>query len=81
MTTDDAFVIKTSPGKGFNVFTTRELIGGEQILSDRPVAMIRKAPHDMTEGDVAKAFKNLSRDEQKDSLEPHEGSRSFQVQT
>lgn len=77
MTSDDGFIIKTSPGKGLAVFASRELIGGEQILSDRPVAMIRKAPHDMTEGDVTKAFKNLSRDEQNAFLELHEGSRPF----
>jgi len=75
-----SFEIKECLGKGLGVFATHDLIAGECVMKEKPIAFINnKHAHDIIDSDVEEVFSTISKTEKEAFLALWEGSRSLQT--
>jgi len=72
--------LKDGLGKGLGVFAIQDLIAGECVMKEKPIAFIdNKSAHDTTDADVEVVFSPISKNEKEAFLAHWEGSRSLQT--
>ncbi|KAK5697290.1 hypothetical protein LTR97_007426 [Elasticomyces elasticus] len=72
------YEIKDAPGKGRGVFAAQDIKSGTVIMEDRKMMEIKKEPSQLvTERDVQQAFKALSKRQQEQFMQLHQGDRPY----
>ena len=74
MAGDQAFEIRKSPGKGYGMFATKPISQGTLILHEQPLLFVPNCEDDDPDDEVMRAFAKLSKANQDQYMELHEGT-------